>query len=435
MSEGVDQPQSACDVLIVGGGPAGSTIGALLAADGLDVVLLEKDRHPRFHIGESLLPMNMPLLEKLGVLDQVAAIGIPKFGIEFNAPWHDKPVEFHFANAMDKARSSAFQVRRSVFDHILLKNAAAKGTKVFEGCRATEIEFLDRGGALVTASDEDGAQRHWRAKFLIDASGRDTLLAGRFGIKRSNMQHGTAAVFGHFTGAKRLCGKAEGHISIFWFEHGWIWFIPLADGTTSIGAVCRPAYVKTRKTDVTTFLMDTLALSPKLMERLTEATLTGPATATGNYSYMADRMTGKDHIMVGDAFAFVDPVFSTGVFLAMNGAFRGAEVVRTALHEPSRAARAMARYEAETRDAIATFSWYIYNMTRPAFQDLFMAPSNVFRIEEAMMSLLSGDVFRDTPIKTPLRLFKSLFYLKTLRYKLRGEETARLARFASNSAA
>jgi flavin-dependent dehydrogenase len=243
------------------------------------------------------------------------------------------------------------------------------------------------------------------------------------------MQHGTAAVFGHFTGARRLPGKAEGHISIFWFEHGWIWFIPLADGTTSIGAVCRPEYVKTRKVDVTQFLMDTFALCPKLMERLKDATLTGPATATGNYSYMADRMTGKDHIMVGDAFAFVDPVFSTGVFLAMNGAFRGAEVVRTAFRDPARTGPALARYEAETRRAIKTFSWYIYNMTRPAFQDLFMGPSNIFRIEEAMMSLLSGDVFRDTPIKTPLRLFRGFFYMKTLRYKLKGEEAARLARF------
>jgi flavin-dependent dehydrogenase len=423
------------DILIVGGGPAGSTIGALLAADGFKVALLEKERHPRFHIGESLLPMNMALFEKLGVLDQIAAIGIPKFGIEFNAPWHEAPVEFHFANAMDKARPSAFQVRRSVFDHILLKNAAAKGVTVVEGCRATEVEFPDEGGALVTARDEDGTQRHWRAKFLIDASGRDTLLASRFAIKRSNMQHGTAAVFGHFHGARRLSGTAEGHISIFWFEHGWIWFIPLADGTTSIGAVCRPDYVKTRKTDVTQFLMDTFALSPKLMDRLKDATIIEPATATGNYSYMADRMTGKDHIMVGDAFAFVDPVFSTGVYLAMNGAFRGAEVVRTAFRDPARTARAMARYEAETRRAIATFSWYIYNMTRPAFQDLFMAPSNVFRIEEAMMSLLAGDVFRDTPIHMPLSLFKSLFYLKTLRYKLKGEEAARLARFAPDPAA
>jgi flavin-dependent dehydrogenase len=303
--------------------------------------------------------------------------------------------------------------------------------EVHEGCRATEVEFLEEGGARVSSTLEDGSQRDWHARFLIDASGRDTLLASRFASKRSNMQHGTAAVFGHFSNVERLCGTAEGHISIFWFQHGWIWFIPLADGTTSIGAVCRPEYVKTRQVDVTQFLMDTLAFSPKLMERLKDAKLIEPATATGNYSYMADRMTGRDFIMVGDAFAFVDPVFSTGVYLAMNGAFRGAEVVRRALKDPARAPAAMAKYEAETRRAIATFSWLIYNMTRPAFQDLFMAPSNVFRIEEAMMSLLSGDVFRDTPIWMPLWLFKGFFYLKTLPYKLQGEEQARLTRFAA----
>ncbi len=417
-----DISEKTCDVMVVGGGPGGSTIGALLAEDGYDVVLLEKDRHPRFHIGESLLPMNMPLLERLGVRDQVHAIGMPKYGIEFVSPWHSHVEEFEFAQAWDKSQISAYQVRRSVFDHVLLKNATAKGANVIEECRVTHVEFLPGGGALITALDVQGREQLWRAKFLVDASGRDTLLANQFRIKRANLRHNTAAIFGHFTNARRLAGKAEGHISIFWFDHGWFWFIPLADGTTSVGAVCQPEYVKTRTGDVTAFLMDTIALAPALADRLKDAAITGPATATGNYSYRADRMTGRNYIMIGDAFAFIDPVFSTGVYLAMSSAFRGAEVVKTCLEMPDRARTAMGTFDEETRGAIDTFSWYIYRITRPAFRDLFMRPKNIWRVEDAVLSLLAGDVFRSSPIHSRLLVFKAMFYIKTALLRLRGKE-------------
>ena len=414
--------ETTCDVLVIGGGPAGSTTAARLVADGFDVVLLEKDRHPRFHIGESLLPMNMPLLEELGVMDQVAAIGMPKYGIEFVSPWHDHIVEFHFAKAWDKSNPKAFQVRRSEFDHVLLRNTATTGARVIEGCRVTDIEFLESGGALATSRSDDGEIQQWHAKFVVDATGRDTFLASRFRIKRSNLRHNTAAVFGHFTGAKRLSGQAEGHITIFWFDYGWFWFIPLADGTTSIGAVCRPDYVRTRAADATTFLMNTIALCPALGERLKEARIIEPATFTGNYSYKADRMTGTDYVMVGDSYAFIDPVFSTGVYLAMSSAFRAAEAIKTALRFPEQAVTAMGTYEEETERVLRIFSWYIYRITRPAFRDLFMSPSNVFRIEEAMMSLLAGDVYRQSPIFSRLLLFKGLFYAKTMIGNMRGNK-------------
>ena len=412
--------ETACEVLVIGGGPAGSTTAARLVSDGFDVVLLEKDRHPRFHIGESLLPMNMPLLEELGVMDQVAAIGMPKYGIEFVSPWHDHVVEFHFAKAWDKSHPSAFQVRRSEFDHLLLRNAATTGARVIEGCRVTDLEFRESGGALATSRSDDGEVQQWRARFVVDATGRDTFLANRFRIKRSNLRHNTAAVFGHFTGAKRLSGLAEGHITIFWFDYGWFWFIPLADGTTSIGAVCQPDYVRTRAADATTFLMNTIALCPALGKRLMDARIIEPATFTGNYSYKATRMTGPDYLMVGDSFAFIDPVFSTGVYIAMSSAFRAAEAIKIALRFPEQTVTAMGTYGEETERAINIFSWYIYRITRPAFRNLFMAPSNVCRIEEAMMSLLSGDVYRPSPIFSRLLLFKGLFYAKTMIGSMRG---------------
>jgi flavin-dependent dehydrogenase len=324
-------------VLVVGGGPGGSTIAALLAGRGRRVVLVEKDKHPRFHIGESLLPLNLPLLDQLGVKDQIAKIGMLKYGAEFVSPYHDKPVTFDFADAWDKRYPYSYQVRRSEFDHVLLNNAMAKGATVIEECKITEVDFLPDGGTLARGEGRDGQNHVWRAKFLVDASGRDTLLANRFGIKKRNTKHNSAAIFGHFANAQRLPGKAEGNISIFWFDHGWFWFIPLHDGTTSVGAVCWPYYMKTRKTDPTTFFMETIALCPAVAERLKDASLTASVTATGNYSYRAKRMTGNGYLMVGDAFAFIDPDFSTGVYLAMNSAFGGADTVETCLDERDRA--------------------------------------------------------------------------------------------------
>ena len=261
-----------CEVLIVGGGPAGATAAALLAEQGRHVVLLEKARHPRFHIGESLLPLNLPLFDRLGVREEVEAVGMRKYGVEFNSPTHDAPVTLDFADAWDKDFPYAFQVRRSEFDHILIRNAARKGAEVREGTRVTRVDFEEGDrGALVTATAEDGTTQRWRTRFVIDASGRDTVLANQFRMKEKNRRHNSAAVYGHFTGAKRLPGRAEGNISIFWFDHGWFWFIPLADGTTSVGAVCWPYYLKSRKTDVTRFFHDTIALCPALAQRLAGA--------------------------------------------------------------------------------------------------------------------------------------------------------------------
>jgi flavin-dependent dehydrogenase len=407
-----------CQVLVVGGGPAGSTIAALLAERGIDVVLFEKDRHPRFHIGESLLPLNMPLLERLGVAADIERIGMPKWGVDFVSPMHGRAMAFEFADCWDKTQAYSFQVRRSEFDHILLKNAAAKGARVFEGYRVSEVDLAHAAGVEVTVKTSAEEEQRWRADFLVDASGRDTLVANRLGLKERNRRHASAAIYGHFTGARRQEGRAEGNISIFWFDHGWIWFIPLADGTTSIGAVCPPDYLKSRNTDVTSFFRDTIAKSSQLAERLVDATLTGPATATGNYSYRARRMAGRNYLLVGDAYAFIDPVFSTGVFLAMNSAFQAADTVAVVLRSPKDAGRALAAFDATVRRGIDRFSWFIYRMNRPALRDLFMNPRNILRLQEAMLSLLSGDVFRPSPVHRRLTLFKALYYAKTLHRKL-----------------
>jgi flavin-dependent dehydrogenase len=415
-------------VLVVGGGPAGSTIAALLAERGRRVILVEKDRHPRFHIGESLLPLNLPLFERLGVKEQVERIGMIKYGVEFVSPYHGKAVSRDFAQAWDKAFPYSYQVRRSEFDHVLLKNAAAKGAEVIEGCRVTGVEFPTEGGAVINGREEGGGDCRWEADFLVDASGRDTLLAGQLGLKTRNRKHNTAAIFGHFTGARRLQGKAEGHISIFWFDHGWFWFIPLADGTTSVGAVCPPEFIKSRKTDLTRFFMSTIAMCPEIADRLKDAHLVAAVTATGNYSYSADRMAGRSYILVGDAYAFIDPVFSTGVYLAMTTAFLGADAVEACLRMPQKAPQVLRRYETQARRGLEAFTWYIYRIRKPAFRNLFMSSRSPLRIGDAVLSLLAGDFFGRSPISWRLAAFKIIYYVHSLFHLKSGIKEWRMRR-------
>ena len=404
-----------CDVLVVGGGPAGATIGALLAERGRDVVVLEKAHHPRFHIGESLLPANAALFDRLGVRADVERIGIPKWGVEFVSPEHDHIAGIEFAEAWDKSMPYAWQVRRSELDEILFRNAAAKGARTLEGHRVRDVAF-DADGATLQVELDDGARQTWRTRFVVDASGRDTLLANQFKCKQKNPQHNSSALYGHFTGAKRLAGKAEGNITILWFDHGWFWFIPLADGTTSIGAVCWPYYLKSRnKKPLPEFFRDTIALCPELARRLEQAELVGNQVyATGNYSYSSKKSSGERYLMLGDAFAFIDPVFSSGVYLAMQSGFDGADVVETTLERPREAAAARARFDKRLRFGPHTFSWFIFRVTNPTIRDFFMSPQNPMRVKEALVSLLAGDIYGATPIWRSVRILKALYYVVSL---------------------
>jgi flavin-dependent dehydrogenase len=413
------------DVLVIGGGPAGTTAATLLARKGWRVTLLEKARHPRFHIGESLLPMNLPILERLGVLEQVRAIGVHKLGADF--PLQDEADNtrvFRFDRAISPKFGYAFQVKREEFDQLLFGNALANGVDAREQVVVERVDFEDGRPRVAHARDADGNALAVRCRYLVDASGRDTFLGNKLKLKRKSGLHQSAAIFSHFAGVERRAGADAGNITVDRFEHGWYWLIPLPGGVMSVGAVCFPEYLKQRNAHRgekagdgdpnEAFLMRTLQATPSVWKRMQDARRVAPVHVTGNYSYTCSRMAGPGWVMAGDAYAFVDPVFSSGVYLGMNSAEQAAEVVDAALRDPAREAAMQAAMDQRLRRGLKHFSWFIYRFTTPVMQHLFANPRNDWQLEQAVISMLAGDVFDNRVVLRKLRLFRIVYALTAL---------------------
>ncbi len=423
------QDATACDVLIIGGGPAGATAATLLAGKGRHVILLEKDSHPRFHIGESLLPLNLRIFETLGVADRMAEIGVHKPGARFVSDEHGRHTAFSFAAGLNQDYTYAYQVRRSQFDEILFARAREAGADAREGVRVLDVTLDARAGHRVTARGADGAVQAFRPRFVIDASGRDTVLANGMGSKARNPHNNTAAIYGHFRGVAPFGAREkgapfgareegaplgqeaeDGNITIHLFDEGWFWMIPLPDGVMSVGVVSSPDFFKRRRGEVRDFFLATLRAVPSVARRIEHAELVSDVTTTGNYSYSSKVMQGDGWLMAGDAYAFLDPVFSSGVLLAMASAEMGAEVADTWLDDPARAAPMARDFERKVKRAIGSLSWLIYRINKPVLRDMFMTPSNRFRMREGLVSLLAGDVHANANRQLPVLAFKAAYH-------------------------
>jgi len=265
---------------------------------------------------------------------------------------------------------------------------------------------------------------------VVDASGRDTFLSVKKKLRRKNEEHQSAAIFGHFRGAELRAGEDGGNISIYRFDHGWMWMIPLPGAVMSVGAVCRPDYLKKRKGRTVEFLLETLRQNAGLWKRIEHAELIGDEVrVTGNYSYDSRRMGGPGWVMVGDAFAFLDPVFSSGVYLAMSGAETAAKVVDAALRDARQEAKLLRRLEKRQRAGMARFSFFIYRFNGPVMSQMFREPRNSWQVEQGVISMLAGDLFDSPKVLRRLRLFKFIYLLCALRdwRRWRAEHRYRLA--------
>src|SRR5580765_4582285 len=339
------------DVVVVGGGPAGAVSATLLADAGHRVLFLERKRSPRYHIGEALLSATLPILGAVWATPAIERHGfLRKPGGTFQWGRQREPWSFWFREDPG-GRPHAYQVVRAEFDRLLLENARAHGADVREEHAVTSIE-LDAGRPVVHARGAGGATLRLTPRWVVDASGQAAVIGRARGLRRFNDFFKNLAIFGYFRDAERLPGELANHILSAAFPDGWFWYIPLHDGTMSVGAVvdARRWHALAGRDAEGTY-RDLIARCPAVAERLASATLVSPIRIIRDYSYTSTSFGGPSFLLAGDAACFIDPVFSTGVHLACLSVFLGARAVAAVLTGAADGAAAVALYEATYRAA------------------------------------------------------------------------------------
>ena len=389
------------DVVVCGGGPGGSTFATLMAREGHRTVLFEREKFPRFHIGESLLPWNVPLFERLGVLPKLRSAG---FQVKRGARFYHQGSSFtrpvSFANGIDRDHPSSFQVKRAEFDALLLDHARESGAIVFEEARATEVLFGADGsrarGVKVLLKGES-EPRTVETKLVVDATGRDALLSRHLGGRRRDPLLDRSAAFAHYDTFRREEGPAGGDIVIITTPDGWWWLIPFSDGSVSVGIVMPSRLFKERRGTVEQLLEESVLAAPDVRVLLEGSKRTTDVKAIPDYSYSTARISGDGFCLVGDAACFLDPVFSTGVLLAMTSAELAADAASRALRAKGRVdAGDFRRFERTYRGAIRRFERFVHGFYEPHVLETFYTPAPNPWIERGVTTVLGGGVFHPT---------------------------------------
>jgi flavin-dependent dehydrogenase len=398
------------DVAIIGGGPAGSTAATLLAKSGRRVIVCEREKFPRFHIGESLLPFSMQAFDRLGVREKLDRSFLPKYGGEIMAACGTRGVKFYFKDGFRSKRDRAYQVTRSEFDKLLLDHSRENGAEVHEETEVTKLDFLDDRVKIDIETSE--AQSTITARYLLDCSGRQTLLGGLFDLKHTYDHLQKFSVFAHYDNVDRLPGKDATLIRMVRGLDRWFWMIPLTETRTSIGVVMDTGAFRAERLAPEPALEKFIAEQPLMVGRMQNAVRVSPVYSAGDYSYRNKRLAGERWLLVGDAAGFIDPVFSSGVFLAIMSAEKAADTLEEVLRDESQRRRLFKNYSRAVNrvmDVYLTFVNAWYQRSRE-FLEVFLNPTETMQIAAAVNAVLAGNAGRSFAVRWRMWLFYFFVY-------------------------
>jgi flavin-dependent dehydrogenase len=389
---------SSWDVIVIGGGPAGSCVSTLLAKKGRRVLLLEKEKFPRHHIGESLIPETYWPLHKMGVIEKLRASGsTKKFSVQFFNPEGKASKPFYFFEVNHHESAVTWQVVRAEFDMLLLNHARECGVTAIEGAPVKDVIFEgDRAVGVEAKLEGKDAPNRFDAKVIVDATGLDAFLGSKLGLRVRDRRLRKAVVYSYWKNAMRDSGADGGATLVIRAKDGlgWFWFIPQRDDVTSIGIVADPDYlIKNRGKDYEKILMEEIAKSPTLSQRIENATRCDKVYTAGDYSYRSSRCSGPGWVTIGDAFGFLDPIYSTGVFLALKSGELASEAIDEAFAKNDFSAEQLGKWGPQINQGIETFRKLDYAYYTHGFSFAkFMRKYPQYR--DNIIDILTGNVFR-----------------------------------------